>query len=450
MQNQKLKKLYNDLSNFCTDYKEIFYEETTSKVYSYINNEIDDITADITTGIGITAIKNDFKYYISTNNFEEANNFINDLKYSFELTNGEKNIIKEKNYLTKYNHNKKNVDEIKELLDKINKWARKFDERINQVKIRLLENNQLVKIINDNNLTSEQRVLTRIAIIVMAKENDVVTNASYAPGFSGDYKQIDSLNLKKEVENICKEAIDKLNTSQFDGGLMPAVIGPGFGAVIFHEACGHAMESYSITEKTSIFTDKLNTKIASDKVTIIDDGTISNLYGSSIIDDQGELTKKNLLIDKGILVNYLTDKIDAKKLNSKTTGSARRESYKYPAISRMNNTYLVPGQDSIDEMIKSIEYGIYAKNLGGGSVSPNTGEFNFIVNFGYIIKNGKIDKPIKNVSLIGNANEILQSVEMVSDNLEFGTGMCGSLSGSVPVTIGQPTIKVSSILVGGN
>ncbi len=450
MNKEKLKSYYNEINSYNADYKELFYEETNSTIYSYVNKRIDDISYNEINGLGITLNKGNFSHYICTNNLNEINLLLNNLENYFTKDETKKIDIEEINYDKFYNHDKKEKNDIKNLFNFIDDTARKYDSKINQVKINLIEKVQNITVINNNILSTEKRILTRIAITVMAKNEKEISNASYAPGFSSDYTAIDEIDIKKEVENICKEAIEKLSCTSFKGGKMPAVIGPGFGAVIFHEACGHAMESYSITDKTSIFTNKLNKQIASEKVTIIDDGTINNLYGTTDIDDQGTKTKKNILIKKGVLVNYLTDLMDAKKLNSKSTGSARRENYKYFATSRMNNTYLEKGNDNIKDMIKSIKYGIYAKNLGGGSVSPNTGEFNFVVNFGYIIKDGKIDKPIKNISLIGNAEEILQNVDMVSDDISFGTGMCGAMSGSIPVTIGQPTIKVTEILVGGN
>ncbi len=450
MENKTLINYYNDIKSYDCDYHEIFYENTIQKVYKYINNRLENINYSETTGIGITLSKMNEKFYGATNNFDELPSLIKNLGINFNKTTYNNSTILEKEYTNKYSHSLYSDEKKKKLLNDINEICRNYDKRIIQVDISLLEKSQLVKILSDNNLITDNRLLTRIIITVIAKDHNKTTTAMMAPGFSLDYSFLDNFDLEKEVLNTCKEAIDKLNVTPFKGGKMPVVIGPGFGAVIFHEACGHAMESYSIVDKTSIFTDKLNKKIASEKVTIIDDGTINGLYGTTNIDDQGEKTKKNILIKNGVLINYLTDKIDAKLLNLKSTGSARRENYMYSSTSRMNNTYLEKGNDKVEDMIKSIDYGLYAKMMGGGSVSPNTGEFNFVVNFGYIIKNGKLDKPVENISLVGDALDILNKVEMVSSDLSYGTGMCGALSGSVPVTIGEPTIKVSSILTGGN
>ena len=209
------------------------------------------------------------------------------------------------------------------------------------------------------------------------------------------------------------------------------------------------MEATTVARNISVLSNKLNEKIASDKVTIIDDGTIKSLWGSVNVDDEGKDPNKNLLIENGYLRNYLIDYVNSKKMKMAYTGSGRRQNYKYAPTSRMNNTYLLEGTDKIEDMIKSIKYGLYAKQMGGGSVNPITGDFNFSVEEAFLIEDGKITKPVKGASLIGNTLDILKNVEMVSDNLEYGTGWCGSESGSIPVITGEPTIKVSKILVGG-
>ncbi len=450
MQNKDINKYYNDLLKYDVDYQELFYEETEIKRIYYINERIDSITSKFINGVGVTLSKGKQKFYGSTNNTEEIGDIIKNIGTSFSRKENKEIILEEMVYPTSKNHNNFTNEDKKNLFSKINTYCRNYDKRIIQVEITLLEKIQKVKIASSNKLNCDNRIFTRLAVSITAAENEKSVSKAYSPGFSTDYSFLSEIDLEKNLEENCKIALKKLETKSFKGGKMPVIIGPGFGAVIFHEACGHALESYSIVNKTSVLTNKKNQKIASDKVTLIDDGTIANLYGTTNIDDQGEKTKKNILIKNGILTEYLTDKIDAQLMQSKSTGSGRRENYTYSATSRMNNTYLKPGNDKIENMIKSIENGLYATHMGGGSVSPNTGEFNFTVNFGYVIKNGKINRPIKDVTLIGNTKDVLLNVEMVSDNLEYGPGVCGAYSGNCYNTCGQPTIKVSEILVGGN
>ena len=230
---------------------------------------------------------------------------------------------------------------------------------------------------------------------------------------------------------------------------MPVVIDNEFGGVIFHEACGHSLEATSVAKGTSEFTGKLGEMIASPCVTAVDDATIPHGWGSQNIDDEGMPTQKNILIENGILKGYLIDRFNARRMEAIPTGSGRRESYQLAPTSRMSNTYIANGEYSCQEIIASVDEGLYAKKLGGGSVDPATGEFNFAVLEGYLLKDGKIQNPVRGASLIGKGSEILKRIDMVGDNLAFGTGMCGSESGSVPAFVGQPMIRVSAMTVGG-
>ena len=339
----------------------------------------------------------------------------------------------------------------KEYLLNIDKLARSIDSRIVQVDTVFYESDIEVIIANTNNTyVKENRPLTRLNITVIAKDDKRQTKSSKSYGISGGYELLDEIDIKKEVVNLATSAIKKLSAKPCPSGEMPVIIGPGFGAVIFHEACGHSMEATTVSYNTSILSGKLNEKIASSKVSIIDDGTLKSKWGTTVYDDEGNKTRKNVLIKNGVLKGYLIDYLNNRKMNMEITGSGRRESYKYAPTSRMNNTYLVKGHDKIEDMIKSVKYGIYAVNMGGGSVDPVTGDFNFAVNEAYLIENGKITDMVLGGSLIGNTLDILNNVSMVSDDLSFDTGFCGSVSGNVPVTIGEPTILVSKILVGGN
>nr|WP_242004895.1 TldD/PmbA family protein [Brachyspira pilosicoli] len=218
---------------------------------------------------------------------------------------------------------------------------------------------------------------------------------------------------------------------------------------MFHEACGHALEATAVADNASVFCNKLGKKIASDVVTAIDDGTIKNAWGSYNIDDEGNDAQRTVLIENGILKSYLVDELGSIKMNQKVTGSARRESYKYAPTSRMRNTFIDKGNSTFEELISGIEYGLYAKKMGGGSVYPATTDYNFAVSEGYLIENGKITKPVRGATLIGRGDETLMNIEAVSSNLELADGICGSISGSVPTTVGQPAIRVKELTVGG-
>ena len=194
---------------------------------------------------------------------------------------------------------------------------------------------------------------------------------------------------------------------------------------------------------------KIGEMVASAKVTAIDDGTIPSAWGSVNIDDEGNPTKKNVLIENGVLKKYMVDRLGSRRMGMEMTGNSRRESYLYEPTSRMTNTYIDNGTDKNEDIIASIEYGLYAKSMGGGSVNPLTGEFNFAVNEGYMVRNGKICEAVRGASLVGKGSQIIKDIDMVGQNLDTAQGMCGSSSGSVPTDVGQPLIRVSSITVGG-
>ena len=230
---------------------------------------------------------------------------------------------------------------------------------------------------------------------------------------------------------------------------LPLHIGNGFGGVIFHEACGHSLEATSVAIGMSQMSGKLGTQVANPKVTAIDDGTIPNAWGTCNIDDEGEVMQRRVLIENGILKSYLIDRLGSRRMGLPTTASGRRQSYSFETTSRMTNTFIANGEDRNEDIIASIENGIYAASMGGGSVNPFTGDFNFAVREGYMVRNGKICEPVRGASLIGNGGDIIQKIDMVGNDLATAQGMCGSSSGSVPTDVGQPMIRVSEITVGG-
>jgi TldD protein len=246
-----------------------------------------------------------------------------------------------------------------------------------------------------------------------------------------------------------RQAVVNLSAVPCPSGKMTVAIGNGFGGVIFHEACGHSLEATSVGIGMSQMAGKMGMQIANPKVTAIDDGTIPNGWGSCNIDDEGNPMIKRTLIENGILTSYMIDRLGSRRMGMPHTASARRQDYSYEPTSRMTNTYIACGPDTNEDIFASIDYGIYAAAMGGGSVNPFSGAFNFSVREGYIIRNGKLCEPVKGASLIGTGSEILMNIDMVGQDMETAQGMCGSSSGSVPTDVGQPLIRVSNITVGG-
>ena len=328
--------------------------------------------------------------------------------------------------------------------------AKEYDPCIAQVQGTLLDVDHNILIASTEGIYAQDRqIRTRIAISAVAEKDGETQTGGCRPGRRMGLEMFDTISPKATGEYAARQAVTMVNAGYCPAGVMPVAIDNGFGGVIFHEACGHSLEASGVAYGRSQFAGKLGQKIANEKVTAIDDGTIPNAWGSINIDDEGTPARKNVLIEKGVLKSYMIDKFNGRRMGMASTGNSRRQSYAYTPTSRMTNTYIAPGEDKNEDIIASIEYGLYAKEMGGGSVNPVTGEFNFAVNEGYIVRNGKICEPVRGASLVGKGSEIIQNIDMVGTELDMGQGMCGSSSGSVPTNVGQPLIRVSQITVGG-
>lgn len=330
------------------------------------------------------------------------------------------------------------------------KVAKEYDQLISQVTINYQDEEQNILVANTEGLIAEdKRIRTRYSVSSVASKEGEMQQGFYGPGASMGFEFFDKINVEDVARESSRIAMTMINANYSPSGTMPVIIDNEFGGVLFHEACGHALEASFVAKKTSAFADKLGEQIASPLVNAIDDGTIKNQWGTTNIDDEGTPTRKNILIENGILKSYLVDKFNGRRMNIESTGSSRRQSYRYAPTSRMNNTYIDKGDSNLDEIISKTETGLYAKKLGGGSVNPATGDFNFAVMEGYLIEKGKISRPVRGATLIGNGAKVLKDIDMVGSELSLGQGMCGASSGSIPAAIGQPPIRVKSMTVGG-
>jgi len=328
--------------------------------------------------------------------------------------------------------------------------AKEYDASITQVTGTLMDVDHNILIANTEGVYAQDRqIRTRMMISAVAEKDGETQTGGCRPGARKGMELFEEIDPKAVGIHAAKQAVTMVSAGYCPAGVMPVAIDNGFGGVIFHEACGHSLEASAVAYGRSQFTGKLGEKIANEKVTAIDDGTIPNAWGSINFDDEGTPARKNVLIEKGVLKSYMVDKMGGRRMGMESTGNARRQSYAYTPTSRMTNTYIAAGDDKNEDIIASMEYGLYAKDMGGGSVNPVTGEFNFSVNEGYIVRNGKICEPVRGASLVGKGSEIIQNIDMVGSDMQMGQGMCGSSSGSVPTNVGQPLIRVSSITVGG-
>ncbi|WP_319370689.1 TldD/PmbA family protein [uncultured Ilyobacter sp.] len=431
------------------DFAEVFIEEKFNTGLFMIDGRIEKSLSGKDFGVGIRIFKGLFSVYAYTNDMTR-DSLIATAKRAAEAITGSEgditiNLIKqdiENKHKVILPPNKVKKDKKVEIMRRAHHSASAYDDSISQVRISYSDSIQNVMIANSKGLWVEDvRTRSRIGIESVASKDGDMQTGSYRPGALKGFEFFDDISVEDCGIEASRIARTMLNAKYCPSGKLPVIIDNEFGGVIFHEACGHGLEATSVAKGNSVFAGKLGEKVASELMSAVDDGTLTNEWGSSNIDDEGSPTRRNLLIENGILKGYMIDKLNGRRMNMKSTGSARRESYKFAPTSRMTNTFILAGKSNLDDMITNTETGIYAKRMGGGSVNPATGDFNFSVMEGYLIENGKITEPVRGATLIGNGPEVLKKIDMVGDNLAHGQGMCGSVSGSIPANVGQPPIR---------
>ena len=339
------------------------------------------------------------------------------------------------------------------LIRRADKAARDFDSRITQVRCGI--NDELRRILvaaSDGTFASDTQPMARLNIFVIAKDSQ---NTARGTSGGGGRVTLDFFEGAKSPEHFAREAartaLLQLGAAEAPAGEMEVVLGPGWPGVLLHEAVGHGLEADFNRKKTSAFAGLIGQKVASEKVTVVDNGTIANRRGSLNMDDEGVPTQETVLIENGILKTFLSDKMNARLMGGVSTGSGRRESYHHVPMPRMTNTYMLNGDDLPEDIIKSVKRGLYAVNFGGGQVDITNGKFVFSASEAYLIEDGKVTRPVKGATLIGNGPEALKYVSMVGNDLALdeGIGTCGKAGQSVPVGVGMPTIKLDRMTVGG-
>lgn len=441
------------------DFAEVFEEEKTTNAYEMLNGVVENSAKKKIQGVSIRIYQGLHSVYAYTNHidFTKLKDMVLTLCDSLKQKENHDHLIQWKIIQYENKHPIQcdpahfDYEEKIKLLTRANDAAFAYDPCIQKVIASMADEHQDVIISNsDGRYVKDTRVRVRMRVSAIAEDGNKTQDGTCAPGASKGMEFFDETtpeSIGKEAARIAKVM---LHAQECPSKVMDVVIDHGFGGVIFHEACGHALEAAAVAKHQSVFADRLGEKIANEAVTAIDDGTIPNAWGSANIDDEGNFTRRNVLIEKGILKSYMIDTLSARRMHLSSTGSSRRESYRYESVSRMTNTYLACGPYKLEELISATPYGLYAKTMGGGSVDPSTGDFNFAVLEGYLIENGKITVPVKGATLIGNGAKTLLDIDMVADNLKRAQGMCGASSGSIPTDVGQPAIRVRNMIVGGS
>ncbi len=457
--NKQAEIILEKLSSTGADYAEIYYQDAVSRSYQRRYKRVENISSSKTRGAGLRILKGKEEAYgySSDITFEALCNLADSLSSAFD---GQREIeipqiidqeIENINHIGKA-HSSMSDEEKIAYLKKGEDAAFAYDVKVSDFIGSLIEQEEEVDIYNsDGKHFHDTRVRTRVMAMAIATDGTQFQNAYYAKGHSVGLELFDEVDYEKESLNMAKTAVEMLSAVDCPSGEMPVVLGNAFGGVLFHEACGHPLEGSSVSNNTSPFAAMYGKQIASPIVNAYDDGTISNGWGTENIDDEGEKPTCNQLIKDGVLVSYMLDRKTSRKMGGdfKPTGSCRRQNYRYNPTTRMTNTFIGNGTSTKEEIISSVKNGLYCVSFAGGSVDPSTDQFNFASSIAYLIKDGKIDKMVKPVTLIGYGYEILPKITMIANDLERSEGVCGAASGSCYVEVGQPTLLVSSMLVGG-
>ena len=439
------------------DFAELYAEDTKRSTIGMVNGRVETALGGLEHGAGVRLFFGNQAIYGFTNDLSEEN-LIRIAREGAAALRGDR-IYQRKGWREMA---MRCINPIRILPESVSKQAKAeqlrlasqaaqgYDPRITQTKAGYLEVQKHVLVANSEGVWGEEeRIRSRFTIEAIASSATEKQSGHLGPGGSEGFELFERIDAEATAREAARIAVTMLDAKPCPAGQMPVVIDHGFGGVIFHEACGHGLEATAVARNASVFAGKLGQQIASPLVTAIDDGTIPNGWGSAEMDDEGTPTARNILIQDGVLQSYLVDRMNGRRMGASITGSARRQDYRYAPTSRMTNTFLANGKSTPEEIIADTEYGLYAKQMGGGSVDPATGSFNFAVLEGYLIRNGRLAEPVRGATLIGKGAAVLKHIDRVGNNLLRAQGMCGSKSGSIPTDVGQPMIRVSQMTVGG-
>jgi TldD protein len=439
-----------------SDYADVFVEHRPHVSIHLEDGKIESVISGIDAGVGIRSVRERKSAYAYSNDFtrdsilELAKTVGKAGRRGKDVSVNLKQIKPGINFRIKLNPQDVGMDKKIALVSNADKAARKVSSKIKQVTVYYRDSIQNVRIAtSDGTVSEDERIYTFALIQVVASEGDVL-QTGYEPvgGFIG-FELFEKTPFEETAVSVARRAVSMLDASMIKGGRMPVVIASDAGGTMIHEAIGHGLEADLAQQGLSVYSNKIGQQIASPLITVIDDSTLPNRRGSFRFDDEGVVSQKTVLVEKGILKGYLYDRLSAMKDNVGSTGNGRRESYEHRPIPRMTNTLIAPGESDPGEIIRSVHYGLFVKKMGGGQVNTVTGEFVFEVSEGYLITDGQIGEMVRGATLIGNGPEVLESIDMVGNDIGFSIGTCGKDAQGVPVSDAMPTVRIPEIVVGG-
>jgi len=455
----QLQSVLGGMMQHQVDYADLYFQYNRSESWGLEEGQVKSGNFSIDQGVGVRAVSGDKTAFAYSDDIN--------LKALTEAAKATQSIAKLGNEQTAHSVIQRQAphlylpndpiaslssDQKVALLEKLEKMARKMDKRITQVTASISGEYDVVMVArHDGVLAADVRPLVRVGLNVIAEESGRREQGSAGGGGRFDYAYFTDETLQEYAEKAVHQAITNLNAKPAPAGSMTVVLGNGWPGILLHEAIGHGLEGDFNRKGSSAFSNMIGQQVAAKGITVVDDGTIKDRRGSLTFDDEGNPTKNTVLIEDGILKGYMQDSLNARLMKTDLTGNGRRESYAHIPMPRMTNTYMHNGNHDPAEIIASVKNGLYAANFGGGQVDITSGKFVFSAAEAYMIEDGKITYPVKGATLIGNGPEVLKHVSMIGNDmaLDSGVGTCGKDGQSVPVGVGQPTLKIDGLTVGG-
>ncbi len=442
------------------DYGEIFLQKIRSESWGLEDGIVKDGSFSVDAGIGVRSIKGEKTGFAYTEDLLHSG-LVNSAEAARSIAKAGQTRVLAAPVMVK-NHllypSADPIDTLTEVekvrfLQRVDAAARACDARVKEVNVRISASHELMMVMaTDGTFAMDTRPLVRLDVSVIVESGGRRERGNTG---GGGRKRLDELNQDDWAEQLAHEAVRmalvNLEAVDAPAGPLPVVLGSGWPGVLLHEAVGHGLEGDFNRKGSSMYANRIGEKVASPHCTVIDDGTLDGRRGSLAVDDEGSGTQRTTLIEDGRLVGYMQDKLNARLMNVRSTGNGRRQSYAHVPMPRMTNTFMLPGESDPEEIIQSVDKGVYAVNFGGGSVDITSGRFVFSATEAYLIEGGKVTAPIRGATLIGNGPDVMNRISMVGNDLQLdaGVGVCGKDGQSVPVGVGQPTLKVDEIVVGG-
>lgn len=458
MEQKELQQIIRAACAQGADFAEVYIEQKETTAITCEDGKIEKINTGIDYGMGIRVIAGESTSYVHSNDVTLQNGMAM-ASLAGQIAQNQPNGVHIQEFQTQSSGSQMTVaqhpaqisfDKKVKLIRTADQAARGYDSAILQVSIGYSDIVQHVQIANSKGIcVEEDRVHVRMACSSIAQQDGMMQTGFASAGGTCGLELFDKTTAETLGRESARRAVLLLSAEPCPTGIMPVVLSSEAGGTMVHEACGHGLEGDLVYKGLSAYAGKIGEKVASEKITVIDDATMDGKYGSYGYDDEGIPAQKTVLIENGVLKQYMTDLQTAERAGTIPTGNGRRESYRKKPVTRMSNTYIAPGTDSVEDMIASIEFGLFVKYMGGGQVNTLNGDYVFDVSEGYLIENGRITRPVRGATLAGNGPESLCNVEMVGSDLGYAIGTCGKNGQRVPVADAQPTLKINGLTVGG-